>query len=133
MIQKGEILRTILPFHIPFGFFLRIATKPHLLALPPKLLIVTSLRKIRLRRRSYRFLILRRQLNREPLVVTPCGAFEFVDSTEAVGGDGVELAGDTVAGARHVEEERDLVRTADKRVFLESGVSAFENCITCSH
>lgn len=61
------------------------------------------------------------------------GAFELVHPGEAVGGDGVELAGDGVAGAGDVEEERDPVGPADEGEALRGGVGASENGVAGEH
>jgi hypothetical protein len=49
--------------------------------------------------------------------VTPYGAFEFVDSTEAVEGDGVELAGDRKETGRR--KKRELTSGEGERDNLE--------------
>ena len=57
------------------------------------------------------------------------GAFELVHAVEAPGGDGVELAGDAVAGAGEVEEEWDAVGAADEGESGSGAAGGDEDCV----
>lgn len=54
-------------------------------------------------------------------------ALEVVEAGEAAGGDGVELAADTVVLAGEVDKVGDAVGPADERVGLEGEMGSEEN------
>ncbi|KAG9454484.1 hypothetical protein H6P81_007388 [Aristolochia fimbriata] len=70
----------------------------------------------------------------EALVVAASGAFELVHPVERGGGDGVELAGDAVAGTGEVEEEGDAVGPADEGVAFDgAGDSEEDGVVGADH
>lgn len=142
MIEKGQILRPILALHITNRLFLRITSQPsfpvllpHLHRVVPVCIIRLPARYLRHRLplRLLRFLRLalsrRNYLYRETLVVGAWCPLQFVHASEAARGDRVELPVDRTTRPGNVEEERDPVWPAHKRVFSGAAIGSDEGSV----
>lgn len=69
----------------------------------------------------------------QPLVVTASDALQVVHAGQCPWGDGVELAGDTVAVAVKIEEEGNSVGPADERELVGGLGVAQEGGISGGH
>lgn len=123
LLQKCEILGSVLAPDIPQRLLLGVAPEPHLAAPAPHPGGVAAVGKVRL---CPEVGGAEGDAEGEPLVVAAGDALQVVEAGEGAGGDGVELAGGGVAGAGEVEEEGDAVGSADEGVGLGGGAGADE-------